>query len=75
MTVIPELSYRRIIAAFRKADFVFVSQKGSHIKLERRSKQKKIKIIIPAHTPVKRSTLAKIIKVSGLSVEEFNNLI
>lgn len=75
MTIIPELSYRRIIAAFQKADFVFVSQKGSHIKLEKLTEQKKIKLIVPAHTPVKRSTLAKIIKASGLSVEEFNQLV
>lgn len=75
MTVVPELSYRRIISAFQKANFTFVSQKGSHIKLEKQTTHKKIKIIVPAHIPVKRTTLARIIKASGLSVEEFNQLV
>lgn len=75
MTVVPELSYRRIVIALSKAGFLPAGQKGSHIKLEKRALGKKIILIIPAHIPVKRATLAKIIKASGLSVDEFNRLV
>ncbi len=75
MTVVPELSYRRIIVALNKAGFEVISQKGIHIKLEKQMTQKKIKVIVPAHIPVKRTTLSRIIKAAGLTVEEFNELV
>jgi hypothetical protein len=32
-------------------------------------------LTVPAHRPVKRSTLSHILKQAGLSVEEFNELL
>jgi len=36
---------------------------------------KTLKITVPAHKPVKRTTLARIIKDSGLTIEKFLELL
>ncbi|MDP2952473.1 MAG: type II toxin-antitoxin system HicA family toxin [Chloroflexota bacterium] len=75
MTGIPSLSYRRIVNAFQRAGFVVVRQKGSHIRLQKRTREKVLKLTVPAHSPVKKSTLARLIKDADLSVAEFNELV
>lgn len=75
MSDIPSLSYTKIIIALQRAGFVVVRQKGSHIRLQRRIKDSLIKITVPAHRPVKRSTLAKILKQAKLDVDEFKELL
>jgi len=75
MSEIPSLSYVKIVAGFQRAGFVVVRQKGSHIRLQKRVNGNTVKITIPAHKPVKKSTLAKIIKQAELSVEEFKELV
>jgi hypothetical protein len=44
---------------------------GSHIRLQKHVADDVLKIIVPAHKPVKRSTLSHIIKQVRLSTEEF----
>jgi predicted RNA binding protein YcfA (HicA-like mRNA interferase family) len=75
VTEIPSLSYRQVISALQRAGFVVVRQRGSHIRLQKRTKEKVIKITVPAHTPIKKTTLAKIIKAADLSPKEFNELV
>ncbi|MFQ6036511.1 MAG: type II toxin-antitoxin system HicA family toxin, partial [Sedimentisphaerales bacterium] len=52
-----------------------VRQKGSHIRLQKRLANEMIKIIVPAHRPIKRSTLSHILKQARLSVSKFNDLL
>lgn len=75
MTEIPSLSYRKVVNALQRAGFVVVRQKGSHIRLQKRRKEKVIKLTVPAHSPIKKTTLAKIIKDADLSLEEFKELV
>jgi predicted RNA binding protein YcfA (HicA-like mRNA interferase family) len=75
MSEIPSLSYIEVIKALQRGGFIIVRQKGSHIRLQKRMKEKTIKITVPAHKPIKKSTLAKIIKEAGLTVEEFKELL
>ena len=75
MTKMPSLDYKKVIRAFQRAGFVVVRQRGSHIRLQKRLDDKVIKLTVPAHTPIKRSTLSHIIKSSGLTVEEFMGFI
>lgn len=75
MTALPSLSCRKAVNAFQRAGFVVIRQRGSHIRLQKRSGDKVIKITVPAHTPIKKSTLARIIKDANLTVEEFNRLV
>lgn len=48
-----------------------VRQRGSHIRLQKRVGSEILKITVPAHRPVKRSTLAHILKQARLSVDDF----
>lgn len=75
MSVIPSLSYERIIKALQRDGFVVVRQKGSHIRLQKHTKEKTLKVTVPAHKPVKKTTLGIIIKDCGLTVEKFLELL
>ena len=75
MTEIPTLSYRQVINAPQRAGFVVVRQRGSHIRLQKRTKERVLKLTVPAHSPIKKTTLAKIIKDANLSLKEFSELI
>ena len=75
MSEVPNLPYTEIIKAFQRAGFIVVRQQGSHIRLQKRIQTRIIKITVPAHKPVKKGTLARIIKDAGLTLEEFKNLL
>lgn len=72
---VPSLSYKRVIKALEKAGFQVVRQRGSHIRMERQLGEKRIIVIVPAHIPIKRFTLAHILKDAQISLEEFLDLI
>jgi len=73
---VPSLSYTKIIAAFERDGWVRVRQRGSHIRLEKKvSVEKTLKITVPAHRPVKRSTLARILKQAEMNLEYFLELL
>ncbi len=72
MSKVPSLPYFKIIAALQRLGFVVVRQKGSHIRLQRHLADGEIiKITVPAHTPVLRSTLSHILKQARVELEEF----
>ncbi|WP_072621301.1 type II toxin-antitoxin system HicA family toxin [Spirulina major] len=75
MSKVPSLSYSKIIAALKRDGWRVVRQKGSHIRLEKTLPQETLKITVPAHKPVKRSTLAKILKQAQIEVEQFLELL
>lgn len=75
MSKIPSLSYTQIIRALRRDGWTAVRQRGSHIRLHKRVGDEVLKITIPAHRPVKRSTLAHILKQARLDLEEFLRLL
>jgi predicted RNA binding protein YcfA (HicA-like mRNA interferase family) len=75
MTKVPSLNYDEVIRALRRGGWVVVRQRGSHIRLQKHSPDETLKIIVPAHRPIKRSTLSHILKQARLSVEEFKELL
>lgn len=75
MTKVPSLNFDRIIAALRRDGWVVVRQKGSHIRLQKHLALETLKITVPTHKPVKRSTLAHILKQAKLTVEQFEALL
>jgi predicted RNA binding protein YcfA (HicA-like mRNA interferase family) len=70
MTKVPNLGYEKIIVALQRNGWVVVRQKGSHIRLQKRTQDEVLKLTVPAHRPIKRSTLAHILKQARLTVEE-----
>lgn len=74
MNKVPILNYDRIVAALQRDGWVVVRQRGSHIRLQKRLPDKTLKITVPMHKPVKRSTLSHILKQAGMTVEDLNTL-
>ena len=75
MTKIPSLGYNRIIKALQRDGWIVVRQKGSHIRLQKHLQDEVLKLTVPAHRPIKRSTLSHILKQARLSVERFIELV
>lgn len=75
MSKVPSLSYLELLRALQRDGWVIVRQKGSHIRLQKHLPTEVLKITVPAHRPLKRSTLAHILKQARLSVEQLNELL
>jgi len=72
---VPSLSYQRIIRALQRDGWTVVRQRGSHIRLQKRIGDELLKVTVPAHRPVKRSTLSHVLKQARLEVDEFLDLL
>jgi predicted RNA binding protein YcfA (HicA-like mRNA interferase family) len=75
MTKVPNLPYDKVIKALQRAGWIVVRQKGSHIRLQKHTSTETLKIIVPAHRPIKKSTLSHILKQAKISVDEFTELL
>ena len=75
MSKVPRLSYIEIIRALQRNGWTVVRQRGSHIRLQKRVGDELLKLTVPAHRPVKRSTLAHILKQARIDVDEFLRLL
>ena len=75
MSKVPNLPYDRIVRALQRDGWVLVRQKGSHMRLQKRLAEELLKLTVPAHRPVKRSTLAHILKQARLDIDTFLRLL
>ena len=75
MTKVPVLSYEKVVNALQRDGWVVVRQKGSHIRLQKHLHEETLKLTIPAHRPLKRSTLSHILKQARISVDAFQELV
>jgi predicted RNA binding protein YcfA (HicA-like mRNA interferase family) len=64
-------SGRQVVKALRKADFVVVSQKGSHIKLRGIREGKLQTVIVPNHKELAVGTFSSILKQAAMTRKEF----
>jgi len=72
---VPSLNYDAIIRALRRDGWVVVRQRGSHIRLQKPTPVETLKLTVPAHRPVLRSTLAHILKQARLTPEDLDRLL
>ncbi len=70
----PLLAPSEIIKALQKVGFEFVSQRGSHLKMQTVDPPKKT-VIVPMHSTVARGTLRSILKQADLDLETFLQLL
>ena len=75
MTIVPSLPFDRLIRALQRDGWVTVRQKGSHIRLQKHTPDETLKLTVPAHRPIKRSTLSHILKQARLTVEDLQRLL
>jgi predicted RNA binding protein YcfA (HicA-like mRNA interferase family) len=72
---VPSLNYEQVVRALRRDGWVVVRQRGSHIRLQKHTGDETLKLVVPAHRPIKRSTLSHILKQSRLTIDEFQRLV
>jgi len=75
MSKVPSCNYDRVLKALQRNGWVVVRQNGSHIRLQKHLGDDTLKITVPAHKPIKRSTLSHILKQCRLGVDEFIGLL
>ena len=66
MPKLPVLSGQELVAALKKAGFVIVRQKGSHVSL----RKDPFKTVVPLHDELAKGTLLTIMRQCGLSKED-----
>ncbi len=57
MNKVPSLDYEKVIKALQRDGWVVVRQKGSHIRLQKHIENETLKIIVPAVSPKKETSL------------------
>lgn len=75
MSKVPSLNYDKVIKALQRQGWVIVRQRGSHLRLQKHLENETLKLTVPAHKPIKRSTLSHIIRQARLTVDEFIELL
>jgi len=75
MSKVPSANYDKVISALRRDGWVVVRQRGSHIRLQKHTREETLKLTIPAHRPIKRSTLSHILKQARLDIDRFLELL
>jgi predicted RNA binding protein YcfA (HicA-like mRNA interferase family) len=77
MTVdkVPSIPFDKLINALKRDGWVVVRQRGSHIRLQKRTRDEVLKLTVPAHRPIKRSTLAHILKQARLTPDRLRDLL
>lgn len=75
MSKVPSLPYTQIVRALQRDGWTVIRQRGSHIRLQKRIGDGLLKITVPAHRPVKRSTLSRIIKQARIDIDRFLQLL
>jgi predicted RNA binding protein YcfA (HicA-like mRNA interferase family) len=72
---VPTLPYIQIVKALQRDGWIVVRQRGSHIRLQKHIADELLKLTIPAHRPVKRSTLSHILKQARIDLDRFLELL
>ena len=76
MSKLPQVSGKDTIKALQKIGFVIVSQKGSHVKLARKTSDQNQTVIIPMHKILKKGTLRNgILKPINVTIDQFVKLL
>ena len=75
MKHLPVVSGKEVIRALTRAGFSFVRQKGSHVRMKKKTPDTTLNITIPLPDELDRTTLHSIIRASELTEDEFLNLL
>ncbi|CAG0966674.1 hypothetical protein ARNL5_01336 [Anaerolineae bacterium] len=76
MSELPSVNPEACIKALQRAGFYVARQKGSHVQMRRDSPPPARTVPVPvSRKPLPRGTLRAILKLAGLTVEEFLELL
>lgn len=74
MSNLPRVSGREVVKALARAGYEQDRQRGSHIILRQKEYPHR-RIVVPDHKEVAKGTLRSIIRLTGLTVDEFKALL
>ncbi len=74
MSKLPVVSAHDVIRVLEKIGYRQVRQRGSHIRLRDETNANHLPLTVPNHKTIKPGLLRKLIRDSGLSVDEFIDL-
>ena len=72
---LPAVSGRELVRALRRAGFVLLRQKGSHVSLEKRTSDGYWRTVVAMHREIRPGTLSDILNQTGLTKEELAELL
>jgi predicted RNA binding protein YcfA (HicA-like mRNA interferase family) len=75
MPRLPVVSGKALLSALKKAGFIEVRQRGSHISLEKITPEKIYRTVVPMHPELSKGTLIDILRQTGLSKDDLINLL
>ena len=75
MAKLPRLSGKEVIKALKKAEFVEVRRRGSHVFMFKQTMQGKVPLVVPMHKEIDTGTLLEIIRQSKMTRDEFLKLL
>ena len=75
MPKLPVISGKELIAALKKAGFVEVRQKGSHVSLQKFTSGKYYRTVVPLHHELSKGILIDILHQTGLSRDDLLKLL
>ncbi len=64
-------SAKQIVKVLEKANFIHISQKGSHIKFSKKVNQKTLIVIVRNHKEVAVGTFSSILRQANMTIPEF----
>jgi len=70
---LPLISGVKAVKAFSRAEWKIARQTGSHVIMIKQGSM--VTLSVPMHSEIDRGTLRKLIGLSGLSIEEFSELL
>lgn len=75
MPKLPSIPGERVVRALKRAGFIELRQKGSHVSMEKKTPEKVFRTIVPQHRTLAKGTLSDILRQAGLTIEEFLDLL
>jgi len=72
---LPRLSGKEVIKALKKAGFIEVRQRGSHVIMIKQTANEKIPLVVPMHREIDTGMLLEIIRQSKMNRDEFLGLL
>ena len=75
MPKLPVISGKELVRALKKAGFVEVRHKGSHVSLQKVTAEKTFKTVVPLHRELAEGTLLDILHQTGLNKNELIELL
>lgn len=75
MPKLPVLSGKKLVSALKKAGFIEVRQRGSHVSMQRITSGKTYRTVVPLHKELAKGTLLDILHQTGLSRDDLEKLL